>query len=253
MVNQKKRAIALMMLVTARTWLGRVFDVGRQGGGGVRGFAKSYQRLGEVLVSMHRHVACYVMENVRLRQVIQMIPAPDRDGGRELAIAQAVEEQEGGHVTADGFSLKTSERLQEAIDVLQTRHPVMVQFQVVQPGAKVPVRVALTARQQTPIQSAPCPVVLFRVKLVGLMDVNLPIVTRLFNERRLGGGETRHRTLIIPPGKTVYPKSRRSWAPSGDFIGAIGGIPGFCSRLTLLACNSGVSCVFWHLFYSLTS
>jgi hypothetical protein len=40
-------------------------------------------------------------------------------------------------------------------------------------------------------------VVLFGIKLVGLVDVKPPIVPSLFNERRLCGGETRHDTSLV--------------------------------------------------------
>src|SRR5689334_14713944 len=147
-----------------------------------------------MLVGMHRHVTRHVVENIRLGQVVQVIPAADRDGGRELTVAQAVEKQEGGYIAADSFGLKSGERLQEAIDVLQTRHPVMVEIQGLQPGSEMPVRITLPAGQHAAVQSAPCPMVLLRVKVVGLVDIEAPILASLFNERCLRGGETRHET-----------------------------------------------------------
>ena len=76
----------------------------------------------------------------------------------------------------------------------------MVQVESLQSSPEMPVRVAVPARQHAAVQSAPGTVILFRVKLVGLVDVEPPVVARLFNERRLGGG-------------------------SGDFLGPISGIP----------------------------
>jgi hypothetical protein len=68
----------------------------------------------------------------------------------------------------------------------------MIEIQGIQTGAEMPVRVTLPARQHAAVQSAPSPMVLFRIKLVWLVDVKPSIVASLLDERRLGGGETRH-------------------------------------------------------------
>ena len=73
MVNQKKRAIARMMLVSDATRSAGSRISADQRRGGVRALAESHQRLGKVLVGVHRHVAGDVVENIRLRQVVQLI------------------------------------------------------------------------------------------------------------------------------------------------------------------------------------
>ena len=128
-MNQKKRAIALMMLVRRRTRSCSSRIAGDQFRRRVRALAEADQRLGERAVGVHRHVAGDVVEDVRLGQVVELVGRPDGDGGREFAVAQAVEEQECRNVAADRLRLESGQRLQKPVDVLEARDAVRVEAQ----------------------------------------------------------------------------------------------------------------------------
>src|SRR5207302_10477941 len=88
-----------------------VTDPGNQVCGCVRAFSKADQRLSEMPVGVHGDMARDVMENIRLGKVVQLVGAPDGDGGGELAIAKAVKEKEGGNVSTHRLRLEPGQRL----------------------------------------------------------------------------------------------------------------------------------------------
>ena len=73
MVNQKKRAIAWMMLVRRLHALALVGDAAHDFRGRVRALAEPHQRVGEMPVGVHRHVAGDVVENVGLGKIIELV------------------------------------------------------------------------------------------------------------------------------------------------------------------------------------
>ena len=127
MVNQKKRAIALMMLVSRAHVSLLIAHSGHQFGRGVGALAEAHQRLGEGRIGMHRNVARDVVEDVRFGQVVQLVGCADGDGGGELAVAQAVEKQERGNIAAHRLGLKSGQRAQKSIDVVKLRHTVRIE------------------------------------------------------------------------------------------------------------------------------
>ena len=93
----------------------------------MRALAESHQSLREVRIGVHGDVPGDVVEDVRLRQVIQPSRRADGDGGGKLAIAQAIEKQERRHVSRNRAGAETGQRREEAVDVLQTGNPVLGQ------------------------------------------------------------------------------------------------------------------------------
>ncbi len=106
MVNQKKRAIALTMLVKvlSRT---RLRHRGNPGRGRVCALAQPDQSFGEPAIRMHRDVTGDVVKDVGFRQVIQLVATPDGDGGWKLAVPQTIEKEKRRHITANGLGLKS--------------------------------------------------------------------------------------------------------------------------------------------------
>ena len=99
MVNQKNRAKALKMLVTRRIF-SFSSDARNDLCRGMSAVAEANQGVGKCPVGVHRHVTGDVVEDVRLRQIIERRAVPDGDRGGKFAVAQAVEEQEGRDVAA---------------------------------------------------------------------------------------------------------------------------------------------------------
>jgi hypothetical protein len=83
-----------------------------------------------------------VVEDVRLGQVVERGAVADGDGGGKLAVPQAIEEQEGGNVPAHRLRLEAGERAEKSVDVLQLRHPIRVEAEVVDALQKTGVGVA---------------------------------------------------------------------------------------------------------------
>src|SRR5260370_35611295 len=67
------------------------------------------------------------MEDVGLGKIIESVQPADGDGGGELAVAKAVEEQKGGNVAAHGFGLKAGERAEKSVDVFRVGDTVGVE------------------------------------------------------------------------------------------------------------------------------
>ena len=117
------------MMLVSRARVPLVRDAGGHLGRGMRAVAEPHQRIGEPPLSMHRNMPRHVVENVRLRQVVQLVLRANRDRRRELAAPQAVEEQESRHVPAHRLRLKSRQLPQPPIDLLQPRQPVVRQVQ----------------------------------------------------------------------------------------------------------------------------
>src|SRR5579872_2596342 len=142
-----------------------------------------------MLVGMHGYVAGDVVKDVGLGQIVQLIGAPDGNGGGEFAIAQAVKEEKRGDVSADCFCLEARQRLKKSVDIFEAWDTVRIQAERTNAFQKVWIGVALPAGEHPLVQLVPGSVVLFRVELVGLRDVELSIALGLLDKRRLSGGE----------------------------------------------------------------
>ena len=129
----------------------RAANARRHLSGRVRAFAKSHQRLGEMLVGVHGDVAGDIVENIRLRQVIQLVGTANGDGGGKGAVAEAIEKDERGNIAAHGFGLKAGQRLQESIHIFQARDALRIQAQRMDALQEMLVGVTIPARQHARI------------------------------------------------------------------------------------------------------
>jgi len=120
-------------------------------------------------------VAADVVEDVGLGQVLQLGAVADRDRGRELAPAQAIEEHVRRDVAADGPCAEAGQRLQEVVDLLEARDAIRRQLQLGEPFQEAFVRVAFPAIVHAPQQGAPGRLVLGGVQLVRLVDVDVAV------------------------------------------------------------------------------
>src|SRR5262249_19627399 len=77
-----------------------VLHIGYHLRGCVSALPKTYQRIGKQRIRMHRNMACDVVKDVRLRQVIKTITSANRDCSREAPIAQAIEKNEAWDISA---------------------------------------------------------------------------------------------------------------------------------------------------------
>jgi hypothetical protein len=66
---------------------------------------------------VHRDVPGQIVKDIRLRQVVERIGMPQRNGGGKLPVSEAVEKQESWDITANRFRLKTGQRREKSIDV----------------------------------------------------------------------------------------------------------------------------------------
>ena len=167
--------------------------LGGRGGAG----AEPDQRGGERLIGMHRDVSGHVVEDVGLGQVLQPRAVTDRDGGRELAPAQAIEEDVRRHVAADCARPEAGERLHELVDLREMRDARRRELQLGHPFEKTPVGVAGPGIVHPLEQPPPGRLVLLGVELVRLIDdVDLAVGAGLLDEGRPGGGQVRR---MMPP------------------------------------------------------
>ncbi len=137
----------------------------------MRALAEPHQRFRKVRVGVHRDVSGDVVENVRLRQVIQPPRRADADGGGEFATAQAIEKSEGRHVSRDRAGPETGQGRQETVDVLQTRDAICGETQGLNPGLETLVGILIPAWEQPLVEPPPRLVILGGVALVRLADV----------------------------------------------------------------------------------
>lgn len=187
MVNQKNRAIALMMLVRQRTRPDSPL-ISRTTSTAVCALAEADQRLRELRVRMHRYVTCDVVKDVGFGQVIQLIRSANGDRGREFAVPQTIEEQEGRYVSAYGSRCKSGQRTEETVDVVEPGNVFRIETQRANPCQKMIVRVFFPARTHA-LREAPPGFVIFRgVKLIRLLDVKFPAPASLSDKFCVMGG-----------------------------------------------------------------
>ncbi len=148
--------------------LALVADAGGQLHCRVGAIPEAHQRVGKGPLGVHRDVASDIVEDIRFGQVIHSIRGPDGDGGRELAAAQAIEEEEAGHVAAHRLGLKSGQWRQPPVDVLQPGNPVGRQRQSFHALQKVVVGVALPARADAREELGPGFMIFLRIQFVRL-------------------------------------------------------------------------------------
>src|SRR5688500_2691391 len=93
----------------------------------LRKLAETHEHIGKFAVGVHGHVAGDVVEDVRLRKVIQLLPIANGDGRRECTLAEAVKENIGWHVAADRLGRKTAQRRKKAIHIVELWHGVWIE------------------------------------------------------------------------------------------------------------------------------
>src|SRR5262249_30243787 len=105
---------------------------------------------------------------VGLRKIIHAVRRTDCDGGGELAPLEAIEEEEPGHVSADGPRLKTGERGEAAIAVGQEGESVVGKVEDVDAVKKPMGGVAFPAPLNAGEEAPPGFMVLLRILVVRL-------------------------------------------------------------------------------------
>ena len=75
----------------------------------VGAFTKADQGIRERSICVHGHMAGYVVENVRFREIVKAVYIPNGDGCGECAVSQAVEEDKGGHIAAHGLGFESGQ------------------------------------------------------------------------------------------------------------------------------------------------
>ncbi len=166
-----------------------VLDLPGPFGGPLGKLAELHQRLSEGPVGMHRNVAGDVVEDVRFGEIVERGPVPDGDGGGELALLQAVEEQIGRHVAADRFGFEAGARLQKPVDIGAARHLVGIEVKRLDAFEEAGVGIALPAGPHPLEQPGPGAMVFLAVEVVRLVDVQLTILLGELDKGRLGGGQ----------------------------------------------------------------
>jgi len=138
---------------------------------------------------VHGDVAGDVVKDVGLGQVVHHLFGPDGDGGGELAAAEAIEEEETGDVSADGFGLKTGQRLEAPVDFRKARDAVAGKSEGFDAVQEVAVGIAFPARAEALIEELPSLMIFFRIQVVSLCNVKLSAISSLFHEGGMAGGE----------------------------------------------------------------
>src|SRR5581483_3688113 len=167
----------------------RVTNAGNQLRSRMRTFTEPDESFREMPVRMHRHVPGDVVKNVWFGQIIELVRTPDGDRSRKLAIPQAIEKQERRDVAANRFGLEPCQGLQEPVNILQTRNLRRIEAQGLDAFQKMLVGVAMPARKDSGVESAPSLVVLFRVQIVRLVNIKLTMGAGFFDERGLSRGQ----------------------------------------------------------------
>jgi hypothetical protein len=130
-----------------------------------------------------------VVENVGFGEVVHAVDRPDCNGGGELPPAQAVEEQEPRHVTADRFGLEAGEGLQASVDIGETRDAVGGKIEGFYAPQKMIVGVSVPPRLDSLVEALPGFVVFLGIKLVGLVNVKVAAGAGFLYKRGVPSGE----------------------------------------------------------------
>src|SRR5262249_49612928 len=137
----------------------------------MRAVAELDERVGERLIRVHRHMARDVVKDVRLGKVIELVRSQNRDRRGKLSVAQAIKEHKRGNVTAHRLRLETRQWAQKLVDFVKAWNAVGIETESIDTPKKPLVRVLLPSRLHPRIEAAPRLVILFRIQLIGLIDV----------------------------------------------------------------------------------
>ncbi len=130
-----------------------------------------------------------VVEDVRLRQIVELAAVADRNRRGKRPSAQAVKELVRGDITGDGLGAEAAERAEEFVDVIQLRDIVRIERKVMHPFQKPRMGKLLPPGLDARIKATPGFLVLLVVKLIRLLDINMPGGALLLNERGTVGGQ----------------------------------------------------------------
>src|SRR5579875_3654443 len=169
----------------------RIAGLAGKAGGGVSAIAEADEDVREVTVGVHRNVAGYVVEDIGFRQVVHAVRRTDRDGGGELAAVEAIEEQKRRHIPTDRLGLKAGKGFQAAIDIGKARYAIFRELESVDAAQKMAVGVALPAGLHPRVQASPGLVIIFRVQLIRLRDVQLAAMAGFLHKRGASRGQSR--------------------------------------------------------------
>ena len=151
--------------------------------------AEADEGIGKGLIGVHGDVAGDVVEDVGLGEIVEVIGGADGDGGGELAVAEAVEEEKCGDVAADGFGFEAGHLPEEAVDVREAGDVGGVEVEGVDTGEEMVVGVAVPAGLEAGEEGLPGGVVRGGVEVVGLGDEDVAGVAFVLDEGSAGGGQ----------------------------------------------------------------
>src|SRR5262249_53373767 len=147
--------------------------------------------IGKMTIRMHRHVPGDVVEDIRFRQIVELVGPADGNGRGELAVTQAIEEQKCRDVNADGFRFESGQRTQKTVDVVHTGSPIRTQAQRGDSGAKMLVCVFFPAGRRPGIQPSPRRVILLRIQLIGLAYIKVAMTPSILYKGSFRGRQSK--------------------------------------------------------------
>jgi hypothetical protein len=138
-------------------------------------------------------MACEVVENIRLGEVIEAVWPADGDGSGELAAAEAVEEQVRGDVPAHGFGLEAGQRPKALIYFVDSRYTVDRQMKRLEASQETVIGIGFPAGADALVETPPGLMVFGGIQIVNLGDKELPAVAGFFHEWSMAGSKSRRR------------------------------------------------------------
>jgi hypothetical protein len=89
--------------------------------------AEALEEIGEDGVGVQWHVAEHVMEDVRFREIVELVHRPNRDGRRKNPLCQAVEELVGGDEAANRLGAPPCALREDPVHVMEIGHGILTQ------------------------------------------------------------------------------------------------------------------------------
>jgi hypothetical protein len=154
-----------------------------------------------------------VVEDVGLRQIVERRAVADGYRGGKFAVSETIEKEEGRNIPAHRLGLEAGERAKKAIHIVQPRHPVGIETEIVDALEESRVGVAAPTIFHAGEQAAPSVVVGCRIELVRLVDVEPALLLGLLDKRSVGGRETAPRRVLRLHSRHAHFLGRHSAAP----------------------------------------
>lgn len=132
-----------------------VFDGLDDFGGGSGAFSEADEGVGEGAVGVHGDVAGDVVEDIWFGEVVDFVGFADGDGGGEVSVSEAIEEEVGGDVSADGFSPEAGERVEEFVDVFEEGDLLGVEAEVFDAFEEVDIGVFFPLGEHSVVEGSP--------------------------------------------------------------------------------------------------